>query len=91
MSARKSPAAAAQLAPHSWSLDSWPSTVWPHSGERARYVVRTLKLELIDAGALTRVGKMLVFMGAGYTRFLQQRGAKVAKFDVAANRERPAA
>jgi hypothetical protein len=39
--------------------------------------VRTHRDELILAGALTRVGRVLVVMAAGYSRWLEKSSAKV--------------
>ncbi len=79
---------ATQPAPHSWDTEHWPSHVWPHSGMRARYVVRTFRNELLLAGAMARVGRELVFIGVDYNRWLQTRRSKAAasKFTVPANR-----
>jgi hypothetical protein len=71
MSRTYGPSSAAQPVPHSWDLEHWPVHVSPHSPDRARYLIRTSKCELIAAGALCRVGRQLVLLGAGYTRWLQ--------------------
>lgn len=82
---RNSSGGTAQLAPHSWDLEHWPAYVWPHTGARARYVIRMCKRELIASGALCRVGRQLVLLGAGYTRWLQFHGAQAARYDIAPN------
>lgn len=85
MSDNRNGSSAAQLAPHSWDLEHWPAYVWPHSGSRARYVIRMCKRELVAAGALCRVGRQLVLLGAGYTRWLRKHGARAARYDIAPN------
>jgi hypothetical protein len=65
---------------HSWELRNWPPDVWPHDQKRAEWVTRAYRQGLIDARALTRIGKTLVILGAGYTRWLEQRAQHVAEF-----------
>jgi hypothetical protein len=72
--------------PHSWDLEHWPEAVYPHERSRARYLVRMHKLDLIAAGALARVGREFVFLGAQYTRWLQKQTTRAAVFDIAPNR-----
>jgi hypothetical protein len=71
---------AATSSPHSWELDTWPSEVWPHGTKRAGWIARAYRKELIEAGALTRIGKKLVFLGAGYTRWQERRAQHVVEF-----------
>jgi hypothetical protein len=86
MSPKKSAApGSVQLAPHSWDFEHWPSHVWPHTAQRARYIVRTFKAELIVEGALSRVGREIVFNGLPYTRWLELHSAKAAKYALAMN------
>lgn len=66
--------------PHSWELDTWPPDVWPHTRPRADWISRAYRQELIDAGALSRVGKLLVFNGTGYSRWLESRARHVTEF-----------
>lgn len=75
-----------QQAPHSWDLEHWPSAVWPHSEGRARYVLRAHRDELIEAGALSRVGRELIVLGSRYTRWLEKRAAHVPGYEIAPNR-----
>ena len=77
--------------PHSWAITSWPPEVYPGGESRGRYIVRMHKADLIAAGALARVGRDLVIMGAAYERWLQRRRADVPDYEIAPNRERPAA
>ena len=75
--------------PHSWDLEGWPSTIFPGSASRARYIVRTHKDELIREGALARVGRELVVFGPRYCRWLEKRASEVTGYVPAPNRERP--
>jgi hypothetical protein len=77
--------------PHSWSVETWPSTVYPHDADKARYLIRSNRDSLTTAGALVRVGRNLVVMGASYSSWLQRQGARVANFDIAPNVARKAA
>jgi hypothetical protein len=67
-------------APHSWEFDSWPAEVWPHDSKRGRWVARAYRKQLVAAGALSRVGRCLVVLGAPYTRWLQGRADQVIEF-----------
>ena len=78
----------AQLAPHSWDLEHWPAYVWPHTRSRARYLIRMCKRQLIAAGALCRVGRQFVLLGAAYSRWLQTHGSHAARYDIAPNARR---
>ena len=68
-------------APHSWSLLNWPESVWPNDAERARWIVRAYRDQLLYHRALTRVGKRLVIMGDGWSRFLSARTKDVCRFE----------
>lgn len=74
------------LIQHSWSIGTWPADVYPHSPERARYLVRANKSELICAGALSRVGRELVIIGERYAKWLERNTARAADFECPANR-----
>ena len=84
MSRSKNPTAVP--VPHSWAIESWPAAVYPNTAERARYVVRAHRRALLDAGALVRIGRALVIVGAAYDRWLNSHGANVESFSIAANR-----
>ena len=75
--------------PHSWSIETWPSAVYPGSPSRARYLVRMHRNELLQAGALSRVGRDLIVLGARYGRWLEKNAANVPGFEVACNRVIP--
>jgi hypothetical protein len=75
--------------PHSWDLKSWESQaghVWPHDESHARRVLRAHRAELYAAGALTRIGRNLVFLGPGYQRWLASNMRRVTELDVPMNR-----
>lgn len=74
------PKSNAASAPHSWDLDHWPSAVWPGNRERASWVLRAYRNELLYHRALTRIGKRLVVLGAGYEKFLAARMKNVEGF-----------
>jgi hypothetical protein len=72
--------------PHSWAMDEWPQTVYPHRSSRGKYICRAYRDELIAAGALTRIGRDLVVLGTGYSAWLSKQSSKVADFTIAPNR-----
>jgi hypothetical protein len=80
-SAKNSRAGASPELPHSWSLSTWPETVWPNKPAPARWILRSYRRELIAAGALARTGKALIVLGRGYARWLSQRAAGVEDFE----------
>jgi hypothetical protein len=63
--------------PHSWDLSRWPSDIWPSDTQRARWLVRAYRDELVSYGALARAGRTLVVIGRGYSAWLEQRAAHV--------------
>ncbi len=73
--------------PHSWPLDEWPSHVYPCKSSKAKYVTRAHRDELVAAGALVRVGRDLVVMGAPYSAWLAKQGSRVNGFELAMNRD----
>lgn len=75
-----------EKAPQSWDLEHWPAHVYPHTEGRARYLLRAYRDELLAAGALTRVGRELVVLGARYARWLEKRSAEVPGYVPAANK-----
>jgi hypothetical protein len=76
---------------HSWSIKNWPPDIYPNTPEKGRYVVRAYRDELTRDGALVRVGRELVIIGAAYVRWLQKKGANVPGYDCPANKDRAAA
>jgi len=77
--------------PHSWSLKDWPQDIYPSTPSKARYLIRAHRDELTAAGALVRVGRELVIIGAPYVRWMQKKGAAVPNYECGANRERAVA
>lgn len=77
--------------PHSWSVATWPTEVWPHSADRARWLVRAHRDELVKAGAMTRVGRELVVLGARYDKWLQRQAGNVTTYEFPGKRDEAAA
>ena len=67
--------------PHSWGFDSWPTNTYPSTSERARYLFRFHKDELVRAGAVCRIGTKIVFLGAGYNSWMSGNTARVIDFE----------
>jgi hypothetical protein len=76
--------------PHSWCQDDWPPGVYPGRPSRAKYVLRAHRDELVAVGALTRIGRNLVVLGAPYVGWLAKNSNRVLDFEIAPNRERGA-
>jgi hypothetical protein len=74
--------------PHSWPLNDWPSTVYPCRASKGKYTIRAHREELIACGAIVRVGRDIVVMGAPYAAWLSKQGNRVRDFEIAANRDR---
>lgn len=73
----------------SWSLRTWEQQaphVWPGNADLARKILRAHKAELHAAGALCRIGRELIFIGAGYQRWLSSNAHRVTEFDVPMNK-----
>jgi hypothetical protein len=83
----REPASAATL-PHSWPSSRWLPDVYPNTTEKARYLIRTHKRELIECGALVRIGRELVVIGAAYAKWLNRHGVQVPGYEIAPNRAR---
>lgn len=43
-----------------WDLKHWPPNIYPHTESRAQYMVRVFRTELLNAGAISLVGRELV-------------------------------
>ena len=80
------PKKSATTTPHSWAVETWPADVYPHRPNRARYLVRLRRDELMAAGAIVRVGRELVVIGARYSRWLERQASRVPDFEIAPNR-----
>lgn len=80
----------AQPAPHSWSVHEWTERaphVYPHTTESGSYLCRANQDELVKFGALVRVGRDRVIIGAKYDKWMQSRG--FPEMDLPMNREKP--
>lgn len=77
-----------QQAPHSWAIPEWPAHVYPHRSDRGRYLVRANRTALVEAGALTRIGRDLVVLGAAYCRWLESNAHQVDGYAIAPNKSR---
>jgi len=78
----------AQSLPHSWRVADWPPGVTPNRQNAAKHLVRTHRDELIEVGALVRIGRDLTVLGEGFARFLSRRLGHVNDFDMPPNRDR---
>jgi hypothetical protein len=76
--AKRSPVAS--IAPRSWELSTWPAEIWPHNAKRGQWIGRAYRKELLAAGAMTRIGMKLVFIGAKYETWLERRANHVVEF-----------
>ena len=74
--------------PHSWSLKDWPEDYYPNDSSKAKYLVRAHRDELTAAGALVRVGRELVIIGAPYVRWMAKKGAAVPGYECPANKDK---
>jgi hypothetical protein len=74
--------------PHSWSLEDWPKDVYPGGASKGRYLTRAHRNELVAVGALVRVGRDLVVVGAPYTAWLSRHSERVKDFSIAPNERR---
>lgn len=78
------------LHPHSWSLKSWPPEVWPGNSSKGTYIARAYRDELLQVGALSRVGRELIVIGDRYARWLERNASNVPGYQCPANREQAA-
>lgn len=74
----------------SWSLNDWPPDIYPNDSLRARRVLRVHRKELMQCGAVSRIGRELVVFGEPYVRWVKSKAQNVADFKVAANEARKA-
>ena len=82
---------AAQAAPFMWSLHEWnvkAPQVFPFSAPKARRLFREHAEELVNHGALLRVGRVLVVVGEHYLDWLTRQTDTVLHFKIAANTPR---
>jgi hypothetical protein len=57
--------------PHSWRVIEWPPHVFPNSKQAAKYLVDCNRDSLTKFGALKRVGRDLVIVGAKFEKWLE--------------------
>jgi len=74
-----------QSLPHSWLVSAWPETVTPCTTVAGRQLVRSNRAELIECGALCRVGRHLTILGEGYATFLARKMGRVKDYEMAVN------
>jgi hypothetical protein len=72
----------------SFGVKNWPHYIYPGSPTKGRRLVRLYKRELIDAGAVSRIGRELVVFVEPFNRWMQKRGRMVADYECPANRAR---
>lgn len=72
--------------PHSWLLSDWPPGVAPNRVSAAKHLVRQHRAELIECGALCRIGRNLVMLGEGYAVFIARHMGRVDGYEIAPNR-----
>jgi hypothetical protein len=76
--------------PHSWPLDGWDTDapgVFPGNLSRARQLVRYHRDSLIASGALVRIGRKIVLLGAAYHARLAAQASRVENFQMPLNDE----
>ncbi len=76
--------------PYSWNYKNWPSDVPPFTAKAARRLVYEHRPELIRAGAISRIGRKVFILGAGYAKFLANGITRVEGFEIAPNKRRAA-
>jgi hypothetical protein len=74
--------------PQSWSVKNWPAHVAPGGPVAGRAFIRRNMEQLLECGALSRVGKELVVLGAGYALFLSKNMTNVRGWMCPANKRR---
>ena len=72
--------------PESWDVKEWSPTDFPHSAARAKHLIRQYRDELVEAGALVRIGRCLVIIGAPYRDWLGKHTHGVAGYMIPPNR-----
>jgi hypothetical protein len=71
---------------HSWLVKQWPENIAPGNPVAARAFIRRNRPALIRCGALARVGKDLVVLGAGWAAFLAVSMRNVEGYQCPGNR-----
>jgi hypothetical protein len=62
--------------------------VFPGDASRARYVLRHHRRDLVASGAIVRIGRQLVFMGAAYNAWLARHANRVEGYTLPMNGQR---
>ncbi len=65
----------------SWGITTWPEKVWPHTPSRARNMIAKYKASLLEANAISRIGRELVIDGQRYRKWIDSHQNKVNDFD----------
>lgn len=73
--------------PHSWAVTDWPAEVFPNKAHAAHYLVRSHETALTAEGALVRIGRQRVILGAPFSRWLAKHSRHVAEYQIAPNRD----
>lgn len=73
-------------APQSWDVNNWSGEDFPHSSARAKHLIRQHRDELVNAGALVRIGRTLVVLGGPYRDWLAKHADRVADYVIPPNR-----
>ncbi len=84
-------AAVGSNVPHSWPVSLWPTSVHPCDPQKAKWLVRSHERELLQAGALARIGRERVIFGTAYVRWMTKQAKRVVGFEIAPNRRAEAA
>jgi hypothetical protein len=69
----------------SWRIADWPPHVFPGTADSGRHLCQEKRDALVKAGALVRVGRELVVLGAGYMKWLKSQSKRVDDFKIAPN------
>jgi hypothetical protein len=77
--------------PHSWSVRGWPPSVYPNDWRKGMYLLREHGLELLRVGALVRIGRERVVIGAPYVRWMAKQAVRVPGYEIACHRVPPPA
>lgn len=77
----------AVLVPHTWAVNKWTeiaSAVFPGTTEAGKHLVRCNKNDLHKHGALIRIGRELVIVGAAYAKWLvsKQHRDDVTEYEI---------
>lgn len=71
--------------PHDWTIKTWPPGVFPYDGKKAKRWIRTNQKALVKAGAITRIGRDIVIIAAGWFRWYAANAKRVADYEVLPN------